>query len=120
MKAFLVGSFVLMSVSSYANECSIKCIYEGKPGKAATAGKVVGEVFLGHSRAYGTWVKSCEVTDKDNNIYYSNKISGAQVTQIAPWGSENAGDRLSNKRAKKEKEQTLEVAAAFEECNLNN
>jgi hypothetical protein len=119
MKAFLIGTLVLMSISSYANDCSFNCTSEGKPGLGASAGQVVGEVFLGGSRAYGTWVKSCEVTDKDNNVYYSNKISGSEVTQIAPWGSENAGDRLNKKRERKEKNQALKVKAALEECNLN-
>ena len=117
MKRLLTGLLVLGSLSAIA-DCSIECTYEGKASFGAQIGKVAGEVFLGGSRAYGTYVKACQVLDVNGEVFYENKISGAKVTQVAPWGSQNAGQRLQKTRDRREKKQEASLAEELSTCCL--
>jgi hypothetical protein len=124
VKSLIVAATLLVSFSSFANtpmECTAKCTEKGFPGIGSAVATASSTIWHLGNRQYETWVKSCKVLTPEGEVFYSNKISGPELTAI--WASEQRGDGryegefFEEKRSEKEDKQQLKVSNKILECN---
>jgi hypothetical protein len=120
-KTLLTLSLVLLTSSlQSASACSIKCEQKGSPSVAAVLGVVAGSAIFFDNRKYGTWVKRCEVVSDSGQVYYQDKISGAEVTAIGMADQSSGhqpGDNLNKKYSEKTSKQDIRLGNILNECN---